>query len=153
MPSARGEQALAIILEVYEGATQEVLWRNQLNVAELQPREMIQAIQDMGMVGLGGAAFPSHVKLSIPEGKTVDTLVINGCECEPYLSCDHRVLAEHRDQANCGAELAMRAVGARQGMIIDHEISYPGGYERLMIHDTLGKVVRSEEHTSELQSR
>ena len=48
------------------------------------------------MVGLGGAAFPTHVKLKIPEGKHVDTLIINGVECEPFLTTDHRVMLEQR---------------------------------------------------------
>ncbi len=48
-------------------------------------------------MGLGGAAFPTHVKMKPPQGHTVDTLVVNGCECEPYLTCDHRVMLEQTD--------------------------------------------------------
>jgi electron transport complex protein RnfC len=105
----------------------------------IAPEAIRDTAREAGLIGMGGGMFPTYVKLSHPA--PIEVVLINGCESEPYLSCDHRVLAEHRDQANCGAELAMRAVGARQGMIIDHEINYPGGYERLMIHDTLGKVV------------
>jgi electron transport complex protein RnfC len=54
----------------------------------------VQAVQDAGVVGLGGAAFPAHVKLSPPDDVEIDTLVINGCECEPYLTTDHRTMAE-----------------------------------------------------------
>jgi electron transport complex protein RnfC len=105
----------------------------------IAPEAIRDTAREAGLIGMGGGMFPTYVKLSHPA--PIEVVLINGCESEPYLSCDHRVLAEHRDQTNCGAELAMRAVGARQGMIIDHEINYPGGYERLMIHDTLGKVI------------
>jgi electron transport complex protein RnfC len=105
----------------------------------IAPEAIRDTAREAGLIGMGGGMFPTYVKLSHPA--PIEVVLVNGCESEPYLSCDHRVLTEQRDQANCGTELAMRAVGAQQGMIIDHEISYPGGYERLMIHDTLGKVI------------
>jgi len=166
MPSARGEQAMAIVLEVYEGATQEVLWRNPVDVGELDSRQMIQAIQDMGMVGLGGAAFPSHVKLSIPEDKTIDTLVINGCECEPYLSCDHRTMLERPRDLMRGIRYAMLATGVKKAIIgvednkldavktlREHlpqggrisvqavETKYPQGSEKMLIKSLMGREV------------
>lgn len=59
--------------------------------------EFIQSIQSAGIVGLGGAAFPAHVKFAIPEGKTCSYLVLNGCECEPFLTSDHRTMVEEAD--------------------------------------------------------
>ena len=69
--------------------------------------EIIQAVQDSGMVGLGGAAFPTHVKMKPPPEHTVDTLVVNGCECEPYLTCDHRLMLEQTDNLLAGIGIAL----------------------------------------------
>lgn len=117
MPTVQGRKAPAILLDVYEGSTQEVLWRTYPRLEKLSAWELIQAIQDSGMVGLGGAAFPTHVKLSIPETKKVDTLIVNGCECEPYLTCDHRVMLEQTDDLIQGILIAMRATGTERAII------------------------------------
>ncbi len=71
MPTARGEQSMSIVLDVYEGDTQQVQWRHDYDLDNMDAARLRQAIQDMGMVGLGGAAFPSHAKVTIPEGKKV----------------------------------------------------------------------------------
>ncbi len=105
----------------------------------IAPEAIRDTAREAGLIGMGGAMFPAYVKLSHPA--PIEVVLVNGCESEPYLTCDHRVLVEQRDQANCGTVLAMHAVGAEQGMIVDREINYPGGYERLLIRDTLGKVV------------
>ena len=166
MSTARGEQTMAIILDVFEAATQEVLWRQPVDVAALTPLEMIQRVQDLGIVGLGGAAFPSHVKLSIPEGRAVDTLIVNGCECEPYLSCDHRTMLERPRELMRGIAYAMHATGAKRAIVgvednkldavrvlRDHlpaqgnvsveavETKYPQGSEKMLIKSLLGKEV------------
>ncbi len=60
----------------------------------LHPNEIREIVKEAGIVGLGGAAFPTHVKLSPPEDKLIDTVILNGCECEPYLTCDHRLMIE-----------------------------------------------------------
>ncbi|HPM43745.1 MAG TPA: hypothetical protein PLV52_07925, partial [Candidatus Omnitrophota bacterium] len=60
----------------------------------LSNEEIINAIKEAGIVGLGGAAFPTHVKLSPPKGKKIYSLILNGAECEPYLTCDHRIMLE-----------------------------------------------------------
>ncbi len=166
MPTARGPKSLSILLEVYEGSTQEVLWGSERDIGALSPQQMIQAVQECGMVGLGGAAFPSHVKLTIPEGKQVDTLVVNGCECEPYLSCDHRVMLEHPKALMRGIRYAMRATGTKQAVIgiednkmdaveqlqthaprddtikvVAVETKYPQGSEKMLIKSALGREV------------
>ncbi len=64
---------------------------------ELSPKQMLDIVKDMGVVGTGGATFPTHVKLSVPKGKTVDALVVNGVECEPYLTADHRLMLEQTE--------------------------------------------------------
>jgi len=116
-PSARGPWVESIVLRVYEGSTQEVRWAEPRDVHEMTPQEILQAIQDSGMVGLGGAAFPSHAKLAVPEGTNIHTLVVNGCECEPYLTCDHRLMLEYPEDLMAGIRLAMKAVGAKRAII------------------------------------
>jgi electron transport complex protein RnfC len=115
--TSRGTREPAILLDVYEASTQEVLWRENRNPDKLSQEQLLQAIQDTGLVGLGGAAFPSHIKLRVPDDKNVDTLVINGCECEPYLTCDHRIMLECPDDLIRGIHLAMKASGTSRAII------------------------------------
>ncbi|HYW96021.1 MAG TPA: electron transporter RnfC, partial [Bacteroidales bacterium] len=72
--------------------------------------EIIQKINAAGMVGLGGATFPSHVKLSLPGGKTAEYLVINGVECEPYLTADHALMLERGPELMVGIRIMMKAL-------------------------------------------
>ena len=117
MPSARGPKIESIVLKTYTGATQRVLYGSERDVILLESRELIQAVQDTGMVGLGGAGFPTHVKLTVPEEFKIDTLVVNGCECEPYLTTDHRLMLERPTELLQGIHLIMRAVEAEQAII------------------------------------
>jgi len=117
MPSARGPKSESMLIRVYEGSSQEVMYEAPRDVAGMTPDEIVQAVQDTGMVGLGGAAFPSHVKMRPPKEHRVDTLVVNGCECEPYLTCDHRLMLERPDALIAGIRIAMRAVGAERAVI------------------------------------
>ncbi|HUU39108.1 MAG TPA: electron transport complex subunit RsxC [Candidatus Desulfaltia sp.] len=83
----------------------------------LSPDEIRQKVKDAGVVGLGGAAFPTAVKLAPPKDKLIDILVINGCECEPMLTADYRLMLEHPEEILKGAELARLAVGAQKTII------------------------------------
>ena len=83
----------------------------------LSPEEIRALIRSAGIVGMGGAAFPAHVKLSPPEGKTIDTVILNGAECEPYLTADHRLMLERSEEVVFGLEVIMRALGAGRGII------------------------------------
>jgi Na+-translocating ferredoxin:NAD+ oxidoreductase subunit C len=116
-PTARGPWAPAIVIRVHEASTQEVLVAEPREMAALAPQDIIKAVQATGMVGLGGAAFPSHAKLAVPDGAKVHTLVVNGCECEPYLTCDHRVMVEHAADLIAGIRYAMRATGVERTVI------------------------------------
>ncbi|MFO7940789.1 MAG: electron transport complex subunit RsxC [Bacteroidales bacterium] len=80
-------------------------------------KEIVEKILKAGVVGLGGATFPAHVKLSVPEGKKVDLLIINGVECEPYLTADHRLMLEKADQMLVGIQLLMKALGVNRAII------------------------------------
>ena len=112
-----GKMAPAIILRPYPGSEQQMAWGKPVDVDALTPGEIIGHIQNMGMVGLGGAAFPAHVKFKPPEGAEVETLIVNGCECEPYLTADHRVMLEQGAELLLGTRLVMRALGAKQAII------------------------------------
>ena len=79
--------------------------------------EIVEKIKDAGIVGLGGAAFPSHVKYLVPEGKVVDTLIINGVECEPYLTADHRIMLERSEEIFIGVEILKKALGVKRAFI------------------------------------
>lgn len=83
----------------------------------LTPQEIVTRIMETGVVGMGGAAFPSHVKLSVPEGKHVDYLLINGVECEPYLTADHRLMLEKPKEIIVGIKILMKALGVEKTII------------------------------------
>jgi len=84
---------------------------------KLSLEEFIQTVQQAGIVGMGGAAFPSHVKYSIPEGAQIDDLLINGAECEPYLTNDHRLMVERAEAVIDGSEILRQKLGAKQATI------------------------------------
>ncbi|MDJ0868923.1 MAG: electron transport complex subunit RsxC, partial [Myxococcota bacterium] len=96
-PSITGRMVPAVYLETQPGSTQEVIDGTPCPVESASPDEIVSAIQNAGVVGLGGAGFPTHAKLRIPDDASVDTLIVNGVECEPYLTTDHRVMLEQRD--------------------------------------------------------
>lgn len=83
----------------------------------LSAADMADILRECGVVGLGGALFPTAIKLSPPADQPVDTVILNGAECEPYLSCDHRTMLEAPEKIIDGLRLAMKMVGAARGMI------------------------------------
>jgi electron transport complex protein RnfC len=85
--------------------------------AKLTPEELRSIILEAGIVGKGGATFPSHVKYAPVEGKTVETVILNGVECEPYLTTDHRLMLERSEKIVAGLGYILRAVGCEQGII------------------------------------
>ncbi len=87
------------------------------NWQQTSPSEIVNAIKNAGIVGLGGAAFPTHVKLSPPPEKPIDTIIINGAECEPYLTGDDRLMREQPDNIVNGAILIKKAVNAKKIII------------------------------------
>ncbi|NOY26573.1 MAG: electron transport complex subunit RsxC, partial [Oligoflexia bacterium] len=93
-------------------------------------KEFMAVVQGGGIVGLGGAAFPSHVKLAVPQGRVCKQLVINGCECEPYLTCDHRTMVEQPDLVLRGIDIAGTRLKA-QGAVIGVELNKPDGITAL----------------------
>lgn len=135
---------------------------------DMSPEEIIQAVKDAGIVGMGGAGFPVHIKMSPPKGKTAEYIIINGAECEPYLSSDHRSMVEHADEIIYGIRAIMKATGAPRAIIAIEdnkpdaeqllskktkdddtievslmETKYPQGSEKHIIKATLGREVPS----------
>jgi electron transport complex protein RnfC len=90
-------------------------------------------IADGGLTGMGGAIFPTHVKVSPPADRPIDTLIINGCECEPYLTCDYRLMLEQPQRIVEGAEIILRAAGCNR-CIIAIEANKPDAYEVMKKH-------------------
>ncbi len=89
----------------------------QKSYQDMEPGKISAAIHAAGIVGLGGAAFPTHVKITPDENKPIHTLIVNGCECEPYLTTDYRLMVEAPEAIVAGAMLAVRAVGAQKAYI------------------------------------
>jgi Na+-translocating ferredoxin:NAD+ oxidoreductase subunit C len=108
----------------------------------LSGKEIIDIIKEAGIVGMGGAGFPTHVKLSPPPEKPIDTIVLNGAECEPYLTCDHRIMLEEPDLIIKGLQILMRALNVPNG-VVGIESNKPDAIERMKIaaKDTTIKVV------------
>ncbi|MFQ5956440.1 MAG: electron transport complex subunit RsxC [Candidatus Brocadiales bacterium] len=96
-------------------------WAPGLNeptdINALSPDDIRNLIKEAGVVGLGGAAFPTHVKLSPPPGKTVDTVILNGAECEPYLTCDYRQMMERTQEIVEGLRIIMKCLGVSNGYV------------------------------------
>ncbi|MCF8298055.1 MAG: electron transport complex subunit RsxC [Saprospiraceae bacterium] len=79
--------------------------------------EIVQKMKELGVVGLGGATFPSHVKLMVPEGKKAEVLIINGVECEPYLTSDHRLMLEKSEEMLIGVQILMKGLKVDRALI------------------------------------
>ncbi|MBI5047691.1 MAG: electron transport complex subunit RsxC, partial [Deltaproteobacteria bacterium] len=102
LPYPGGGKVLSVIIEG-DGAAKE--WGNSSAGLDLEPltSEILRnIIKEMGIVGMGGAAFPTHVKLSPPKEKKIDAFILNGCECEPYLTSDHRIMIEEPEKVVWG---------------------------------------------------
>lgn len=135
-------------------------------IDSLSKEDIISIIRDKGIVGMGGATFPTHVKMSPPEGSTVDTLVVNGCECELYLTSDHRLMIEYTEKMIEGLNIVKDLLGAKRIVIgiednkmdalekIDQltkndsnfdvlplKVKYPQGAEKMLIDAACGRKV------------
>ncbi len=107
-PSFTGGKVESVVIEV--SPHQEDPQWSERDLEQLNNDQIKQAIKDAGIVGMGGAAFPTHVKLSPP--KPIDAVIINACECEPFLTCDHRILVEMTDELVEGAKLIQKLINA-----------------------------------------
>lgn len=108
-----GYKRPAFYIDVEEDEWDEGIDTSDTIVREikLEPKEIIERIKDRGIVGLGGAAFPTHVKYMIPDDKKAEYLIINAVECEPYLTSDNRVMMENGEEVLIGIEIMKKALG------------------------------------------
>lgn len=164
----KGELAPGITISIDPFSSQQ-FEPSPVDLDDMDERQFISALQKAGIVGLGGAAFPSHVKLAIPEGKTCKYIMLNGCECEPFLTADHRTMVEYPEAIIDGILLINRFLKAEKAFIAIEEnkpdaienlarlastcdfpvevvplqVKYPQGAEKMMITAILGKEVPS----------
>ena len=140
--------------------------RSDKEIASLEPKEIIDIVGEAGIVGLGGAAFPTRVKLSIPEGKKAEIFILNGAECEPYLTCDDALMRAYAREILEGLKLLMKATGAKEALIgveankpeaidaltvatmhmqnvevVPLRTAYPQGGEKQLIQALTGRIV------------
>lgn len=167
-PHPLGTDSLSIVIDS-DGKDE---WAHSIqsdsNFMELSSDEMKNRIQQAGIAGMGGAAFPTHVKLSPPPEKSIDILILNGVECEPYLTADHRLMLEHPDEILCGLRILMRILKVKRAIIgieknkadaiclfqkkikskktisvLPLEVKYPQGAEKQLIKAATGREVPS----------
>ena len=106
----------AIVIEA-DGKDDWVKIDKPSNPDKLSKEEILNRIKEAGIVGLGGATFPTHVKLQPPPDKKIDTIIINGCECEPFITSDHRLMLEHGEEILKGLEIMMKVLGCNEAYI------------------------------------
>jgi electron transport complex protein RnfC len=167
-PHPDGSMCEAIRIRVAKYSAQAPRPRLVPEWESLTPAEIVRAVQDAGVVGLGGAAFPTHVKLAPPKEYPVHTIILNGAECEPYLTTDHRIMVEHPERVHLGLRIMMRTLNAARAVIgvernkpdaiaalaalcptdidvtvLPLTVKYPQGAEKMLIKAVTGREVPS----------
>lgn len=165
-PHSKGTDVLSIVIENDKQGTVCGRVQPAKPLEELTPEEIVAIVKDKGITGMGGAGFPTSVKLA--PGKPIDAVLLNGCECEPYLTADHRVLLEYADDVIYGLKAIMKAVASPKGIIViednkpdaielmeskvadmdDIEVAtvrtkYPQGAEKMLIKNVMKRMVPS----------
>jgi len=170
MPDSSGYRKKSIVINVEGDDWDEGidLGTELIRECHLSPQEITAKVNEKGIVGMGGATFPSHVKLMVPPGKKAEVLIINGVECEPYLTSDHRLMLEKADEMLVGTTIQMKALGVSKAIIgiennkpdaIDHlqnkvkdypgisvealKVQYPQGGEKQLIKSLINREVPS----------
>jgi electron transport complex protein RnfC len=165
-----GYKRPAVFIDVEGDEWEEGIDRSSEILPEIRltREEIIKKLNEMGIVGLGGATFPSHVKLMVPQGKKAETLLINGVECEPYLTSDHRLMLERSREMMIGIKILMKGLDVAKAYIgiernkpdaVEHlqklcpefpgievvplKVKYPQGGEKQLIKAVLGREVPS----------
>ncbi|HUX14240.1 MAG TPA: electron transport complex subunit RsxC [Spirochaetia bacterium] len=142
--------------------------RKELDLSTLDRDSVNRRIRDAGIVGMGGATFPTNVKLTPPPGAEIDTLVVNGAECEPYLTCDHRLMVENARGILDGIRIIQQVLGFKSIIfgiennkpdaiaavrsaldaykdlplsVVQLAVKYPQGGEKMLIYAVTGRVV------------
>ncbi len=167
-PHIDGSMAMSVRLDVDRYAIQATRPRLVPSWEGLSIAKVIDAVQQAGVVGLGGAAFPTHVKLSPPKDFTIGTIIVNGAECEPYLTSDHRIMVEYPERVHFGIRVMMHALRVQRTVvgvernkpdaiaalertkpsdldvtILPLTVKYPQGAEKMLIRAVTGREVPS----------
>lgn len=116
-PHISGQNVMSIVIENDFEDTLSPDIKSPGKLFNLTPKEIVDVIKRAGIVGMGGAAFPTHVKLSPPPEKKIDTLIVNGAECEPYLTADHRIMLEYPNEVVRGLEAVMKVLDVEKAYI------------------------------------
>jgi electron transport complex protein RnfC len=168
-PLPGGRMCTYVELQVDEEATAAHRWeRHDVDVRDVNQKWLAQTMRNAGIVGMGGATFPTDVKFSPPPTASLDTFILNGAECEPYLTCDHQMMVEHAKQILEGIQLTHSAFGFdriviaieknkpdaidafRQAalevdalgvQITPLDVLYPQGAEKMLIKAVTGRTV------------
>jgi len=165
IPGGRG---LCVVIEndFKEELDESVVPKGDLET--LDAKDIIKFIQEAGIVGMGGATFPTHVKLSPPPDTNIDVVILNGAECEPYLTADHRLMVEYPEDVVFGIRVIMKALNVHKGYIaiemnkpdaieaitnaakdysevevVGLQVKYPQGAEKQLIYACTGREVPS----------
>ena len=163
--ATRGTCPSIVVENDFKGELHESVQPNK-SLEELTPAEIIDIVKNAGIVGMGGAGFPTYVKLN--PGKPIDAVLVNACECEPMLTADHRMLLEYADDIIFGLQAEMKTVNAPKGIIVIEEnkpdaiallrektagiegievlevaTQYPQGAEKMLIKRAMGRSVPS----------
>ena len=165
-PHASRGKCLSVVIESDgKGEVHESVKPNK-PLEELEPKEIVEIVKNAGIVGMGGAGFPTYVKLM--PNKPIEAVLINGCECEPLLTADHRLMLEYADDIIYGLKAVMKTVNAPRGVIVIEDnkpdaielikskveaeegievcvarTKYPQGGEKMLIKRVLGRSVPS----------
>ncbi len=164
-PHPSGAEVTSVFIENdYKYEVAENL--SPVNVDKMSKEEIVSVIRNAGIVGMGGAGFPTHVKLSPPESKKIDYVIMNAAECEPYLTSDHRRLLENTDMVAAGFRICLKLFGLEKGYVgiesnkpdaaealrklsdsklevIELKTKYPQGSEKQLIKAVTGRTVPS----------
>ncbi|BCB97326.1 electron transport complex subunit C [Dissulfurispira thermophila] len=164
-PLATGRMVTSVVIE-NNNREEWTSLKDNPDYIKLSPDELKAKVRDAGIVGMGGAAFPAHVKLSPPKEKPVDVVILNGAECEPYLTADYRLMIERTQEVVEGLKILMKILGVNKGFIgiennkpdaieimknavsgepniqvCELEVKYPQGAEKMLIKATIGREV------------
>ena len=162
----RGPGVLSVVIQNDGKNTLHASVVPNKDLEELTPDEIVEIVKEKGIVGMGGATFPTYVKLK--PGKPIDAVLINGSECEPYLTADHRIMVEYAGDIVYGLRAMMKAVSAPEGVILIEDnkpdaiavmetlvapyenirvcpakTQYPEGAEKMLIKKVMGRQVPS----------
>ncbi|MDD2611871.1 MAG: electron transport complex subunit RsxC [Bacteroidales bacterium] len=170
IPDTGGYKHKAIFIDVVDDVWVDTIDRSDVLIKDcnLDATAIVAKIAEAGVVGMGGAAFPTQVKLTPPHGKKVDVLIVNAVECEPYLTSDHQLMMEKGEEILIGTTILMKAIQAKRGVIgiennkpdaiahlkklsaqypgieiIPLKVQYPQGGEKQLIEAIIGRQVPS----------